>query len=52
MADSVFLYNSSLAREQVDDVEDGQVDEEHVEGRPHPRPDDRGSWVGISQLQC
>ena len=27
-----------LARQQIDDVEDGEVDEEHVERRPHPRP--------------
>ena len=28
----------SLAGQQVDDVEDGQVDQQHVERRPHPRP--------------
>ena len=27
-----------LAREKVDDVEEGEVDEQHVERRPHPRP--------------
>ena len=29
---------SSLAGQQVDDVEDGQVDKQHVERGPHPRP--------------
>ena len=36
-----------LARQQVDDVEDGEVDEEHVEWRPHPRPK---AWVGFFQF--
>ena len=36
-----------LARQQIDDVEDGEVDEEHVERRSHPRSE---TWVGFFQF--